>query len=89
MAISNEETPAPAQGREEGPIGKALEIIDTKIDNLMNACEARTIQGSKVNERRYGGDQHARAYAIQADHTPPYTPMNTTPLTTPMGLTYH
>jgi len=87
-AIPSEETPAPAQVTEEIPIAKADNTIDTKMDNMMKAFEAWTFQMSKANEPGYGGYQTARAYAIQADHPPPHTPMNFPPLNVPMGPNY-
>jgi hypothetical protein len=88
-AIPNEETPAPAQAMEEIPIVKAENTINTKSDNMMKAFEAWTFQLSKVNEPRYGGYQTARAYAIEADHPPPNTPMNFTPPNAPTRPAYY
>jgi hypothetical protein len=89
QAIPNEETPVRAQPTEEIPIAKAENTFETKMDNMMKAFEALTIHLRKVNGPRYGGYQTARAYAIQADHPPPQTPMNYPLLNAPTGHTYY
>jgi len=58
-AIPNEETLAPAQAIEEIPIAKAENTIDTKMDKMMKAFEAWTLQLSIANGPRYGGSQTA------------------------------
>jgi len=55
-AIPNEETTAPAQATEVIPIAKAENTSDTKMDNMMKACEAWTIQLSKANEPSVRGN---------------------------------
>jgi hypothetical protein len=54
-AIAHKETPAPAQSMEEIPIAKAVNTINTKMDNMMKAFEAWTFQLRKENEATYRG----------------------------------
>jgi len=89
LAIHSEETPAPAHGMENILITTAENSFDTKMDNAMKALEARWMQLGQVNKLRYGGYQTARAYAIQADHPPPHTPMKFPPLDAPPGPAYY
>jgi len=88
-AILTEETAAPVQATEEIAITKAENTINTKMANMMRACEPWTFQLSNVNEPRYGGYQTARAYAIQGDHSPPQTCMNFSPRNAPTGPAYY
>jgi len=88
-AIPNKETPAPVHIMEEISIAKAENTIYTKMDNMMKAFKAWTLQLSKANEPRYRGYQTARAYAIQADHPPPHTRMNYPSPNAPTGLAYY
>jgi hypothetical protein len=87
--ITKEETLAAARGMGESPIAKAENQIDRKMNNMMKAVEAGTFQLSEATKPRYGGYQTARANAIQADHAPPYTPMNFPTLNAPMGPAYY
>jgi len=89
QVIPNKENLAPTQVLDEIPIRIAENIINTKMDNMMKAFEARTFQLSKANELRYRGYQTARAYTVDADHPPPHTPMNFSPASAPMGPTYY
>jgi len=88
-AIPTEETPAPVQVTEEIAIIKAENAINMKIDNMMNAFGAWTLQLSKANERRYGGYQTAREYTIQANHPFTHVPMNFPAPNAPIGLVYY
>jgi len=88
-AISCAETLAPAQAREEIPIAKAKNTIDTKMDNMIKAIKALAFLLSKANDPRYGCYQTASAYTIQADHSPPHKVMNFTPLNVARGPTYY
>jgi hypothetical protein len=58
---------------EEIPMAKAENTMNTKMNIMKKAFEARTIQLSRANEPRNGGYQTARSYAIQTDHPPPHT----------------
>jgi len=59
-AIPSEETPIPVHVTEEVPITKALNTINTKMDNKRKVFETWSLQMSKPNESRYGGYQIAR-----------------------------
>jgi len=64
-------------------------MINTTMDNMMKAFDAWTFQLSKAIEPTYGGYQTARAYAIQANHAQPHTPMNFPHLNSPTGAAYY
>jgi hypothetical protein len=66
QAITNEDSPVPAQVSEELSTAIAETAIDTKMTNMMKAFCVSTFKLSKANEPRSGGNQTARAYAIQA-----------------------
>jgi len=74
-SIPSEETLTPAQVMEGIPIATVENRIDTKMDNLMKAFGGWTSQLSEATMPRYGSYDTARAYAIQADHAPPHTPI--------------
>jgi len=79
-AISNQETPAPAEATKAIDIAKAENSSDFKMYNTMQAFEAWTFQMSKVNEPRYGDYQTTKLYSIQAEHPLLYSPINFPPL---------
>jgi hypothetical protein len=64
-AVTNEDSLAPAHVSEELSTAIAETAIDMKMTNMMKAFCASTFKLSKGNEPRSGGNQTARAYAIQ------------------------
>jgi hypothetical protein len=88
-AIANEETPAPLQAMEEVPITEAENPINIEMDNMIRAFEAFTFQLSNANQPRNGSSQTASVYAMQLDHPPPHTPMNSPSRNSPTGLAYN
>ena len=82
-AIHNIETPAPEPATVEIPTTKAINSINTKMDNMIKAFEAGTFQLSTATEPRHGVYQTARAYTIQANYPPPHIPMSLTPANVP------
>jgi hypothetical protein len=88
-AFPNDETPAPPQATMEIPIPMDTHTMDTKMDNLIKASKAWTLQLSNANEPRYEGYQTAMVYAMQADHPPSHTPMNFPPPNAPTGPAYY
>jgi len=79
LAISSKDSPASAPATEENPIANAENSIDTKMDNMMNILKVSIFMLSRANEPRYCGYQTAWDYTIEADNSPPHTPMNFTP----------
>jgi hypothetical protein len=86
QAIPRTETLAQAPATEEIPIAEARNTIDRPMDILMKAFQAWTFQLRKANMPRYPGYQTAMAYAIQADHPPLQTPMDSPPPNVCTGL---
>jgi hypothetical protein len=74
-----------AEATEEIPIAKAKNTIDTKMDNMIMAIEAWSVQLSKENEPRLRGYRPARVCTIHADHQRPNTPINFLPPNAPTG----
>jgi hypothetical protein len=89
LTIPKEKTPAPIQAMEEKPSIKSKYTVNMTMVNMMITVEAWTLQLSKANDHRYRGYQTTRAYATNADHPPPHTPMNFPPLNGPLGPPYH
>lgn len=86
--IPHQESPAPVQAKEEIPIAKAENTIDTKMDNMMKSFQAWTFQIIKLNETWFRWYQNGRPNTNAADYSPTYTPINFPPPNAPMEYNF-